>query len=122
MGRALVSVVGGRRVGPGVAMTGELSLGGGVLAVGGIKEKVLGAKRAGIHEVILPADNQPNVVEDLPEHLLEGMKIHYAHTLDEALEHALSKEKVLPMPLPKSEHAQRLPSSRVPPGHSEKFC
>src|SRR6266704_2402834 len=82
---ALVSLLSGRPIRPRVAMTGELSLTGVVLSVGGIKEKVLGAKRAGIHEVILPADNQPNVVEDLPEHLLEGMKIHYVHTLDEAL-------------------------------------
>jgi len=114
---ALVSLLSGRTVRPRVAMTGELSLAGVVLPVGGIKEKVLGAKRAGIHEVILPADNQPNVVEDLPEHLLEGMKIHYVHTLDEALEHALSKEKVLPMPLPKSEPAKKLPSEGIPPVH-----
>ena len=114
---ALVSLLSGRTVRPRVAMTGELSLAGVVLPVGGIKEKVLGAKRAGIHEVILPADNQPNVVEDLPEHLLEGMKIHYVHTLDEALEHALSKEKVLPMPLPKSEPAKKTPSEGIPPVH-----
>src|SRR5712692_699442 len=114
---ALVSLLSGRTVRPRVAMTGELSLAGVVLPVGGIKEKVLGAKRAGIHEVILPADNQPNVVEDLPEHLLEGMKIHYVHTLDEALEHALSKEKVLPMPLPKTEPAKKLPSEGIPPVH-----
>ncbi|HEX9223458.1 MAG TPA: endopeptidase La [Candidatus Acidoferrales bacterium] len=114
---ALVSLLSGRTVRPRVAMTGELSLAGVVLPVGGIKEKVLGAKRAGIHEVILPADNQPNVVEDLPEHLLEGMKIHYVHTLDEALEHALSKEKVLPMPLPKSEPAKKIPSEGIPPVH-----
>jgi len=114
---ALVSLLSGRTVRPRVAMTGELSLAGVVLPVGGIKEKVLGAKRAGIHEVILPADNQPNVVEDLPEHLLEGMKIHYVHTLDEALEHALSKEKVLPMPLPKTEPAKKIPSEGIPPVH-----
>ena len=114
---ALVSLLSGRTVRPRVAMTGELSLAGVVLPVGCIKEKVLGAKRAGIHEVILPADNQPNVVEDLPEHLLEGMKIHYVHTLDEALEHALSKEKVLPMPLPKSEPAKKIPSEGIPPVH-----
>src|SRR5216684_1167322 len=114
---ALVSLLSGRTVRPRVAMTGELSLAGVVLPVGGIKEKVLGAKRAGIHEVILPADNEPNVVEDLPEHLLEGMKIHYVHTLDEALEHALSKEKVLQMPLPKSEPAKKIPSEGIPPVH-----
>jgi ATP-dependent Lon protease len=70
-------------------MTGEISLSGVVLPVGGIKEKVLGAKRAGIREVILPADNEPNVKEDLLPHMLEGVKIHYVHTLDQALDLAL---------------------------------
>ena len=72
-------------------MTGEISLSGVVLPVGGIKEKVLGAKRAGIREVILPAENEPNVKEDLQPHVLEGMQIHYVSTVDEALEFALSK-------------------------------
>ena len=74
---ALVSLLSGRPVRPRVAMTGELSLTGVVLPVGGIKEKVLGAKRAGIREVILPAENEPNVNEDLQPHMLEGMEIHY---------------------------------------------
>src|SRR5271170_5869036 len=62
---ALVSLMSGRQVQPRVAMTGETSLSGVILPVGGIKEKVLGAKRAGIQHVILPADNEPNVKEDL---------------------------------------------------------
>jgi ATP-dependent Lon protease len=70
---ALVSLLSGRPVRPRVAMTGELSLSGVVLPVGGIKEKVLGAKRAGIREVILPAENEPNVKEDLQDHVLEGV-------------------------------------------------
>ena len=65
---ALVSLLTGRPVRPRVAMTGEISLSGFVLPVGGIKEKVLGAKRAGIREVILPAENEPNVKEDLQGH------------------------------------------------------
>ena len=88
---ALVSLLSGRPVRPRVAMTGEISLAGVVLPVGGIKEKVLGAKRAGIREVILPADNEPNVKEDLPEQLLEGLQVHFAHTIDEALKLALTK-------------------------------
>ena len=88
---ALVSLLSGRPVRPRVAMTGELSLSGVVLPVGGIKEKVLGAKRAGIREVILPAENEPNVKEDLQDHVLEGVEIHYARTVEQALDWALSK-------------------------------
>ena len=88
---ALVSLLSGRAVRPRVAMTGELSLSGVVLPVGGIKEKVLGAKRAGIREVILPAENEPNVKEDLQDHVLDGVEIHYARTVEQALDWALSK-------------------------------
>ncbi len=90
MAAALVSLLSGRPVRPMVAMTGEISLSGFVLPVGGIKEKVLGAKRAGLREVILPAENETNVKEDLAEQLPEGMQIHYVRTLDEALEKALT--------------------------------
>ena len=87
---ALVSMLSGRPVRPRVAMTGEISLSGVVLPVGGIKEKVLGAKRAGIREVILPAENEANVKEDLQSHLSDEMEIHYVHTVDEALALALT--------------------------------
>ncbi len=97
---ALVSLLTGRPVRPRVAMTGEISLSGIVLPVGGIKEKVLGAKRAGIREVILPSENQPNVQEDLKPEMLEGMQIHFVHTAEEALEIALGKfdKQVRPVP------------------------
>jgi ATP-dependent Lon protease len=88
---ALVSLLSGRPIRPRVAMTGEISLSGIVLPVGGIKEKVLGAKRAGIREVILPSENEPNVKEDLQEHLLEGIEIHFVRTAEQALEIALGK-------------------------------
>ncbi|MHB8559441.1 MAG: S16 family serine protease, partial [Candidatus Acidiferrales bacterium] len=88
---ALVSLLSGHAIRPRVAMTGEISLTGVVLPVGGIKEKVLGAKRAGIREVILPAENEPNVKEDLPADLLDGLQIHFVHTVDEALDLALGK-------------------------------
>ncbi len=87
---ALVSLLSSRPVRPRMAMTGEISLAGVVLPVGGIKEKVLGAKRAGIREVILPADNEPNVKEDLQPHMLEGIEIHYVRSVDEALQFALA--------------------------------
>jgi len=88
---ALVSLLSGRPMRPRVAMTGEISLSGIVLPIGGVKEKVLGAKRAGIREVILPADNEPNVKEDLPDELLEGVTVHFVRTAEEALEIALGK-------------------------------
>ena len=77
-------------------MTGEMTLSGVVLPIGGVKEKVLGAKRAGIKEVLLPADNEPNVLADLPPENLGDIKITYVRTLDEVLEHALQKEPVTP--------------------------
>ncbi len=88
---ALVSLLTGRAIKPRVAMTGEISLSGIVLPVGGIKEKVLGAKRAGIKEVILPSENEPNVKEDLPQEMLGDVKVHFVRTAEEALEIALGK-------------------------------
>ena len=58
-------------------MTGEITLSGNVLPIGGVKEKVLAAKRAGVHDVILPADNKTNVKEDLTPEQLENIRIHY---------------------------------------------
>jgi ATP-dependent Lon protease len=88
---SLVSLLTGRPVRPRVAMTGEISLTGVVLPIGGIKEKVLGAKRAGIREVILPSENEPNVKEDLQPHMLEGIQLHFVRTVEQALEIALGK-------------------------------
>ena len=97
---ALVSLLTGRAIRPRVAMTGEISLSGIVLPVGGIKEKVLGAKRAGIQEVILPSENEPNVKEDLPEEMLDGMKVHFVRTAEQALEIALGKFEKPARPIP----------------------
>jgi ATP-dependent Lon protease len=96
---ALVSLLTGRPVRDRLAMTGEMTLSGIVLPIGGVKEKVLGAKRAGITEVLLPADNEPNAVADLTPEILGDIKITYVRTLDEVLEHALSKEVVAPPPI-----------------------
>ncbi len=96
---ALVSLLTGRPVRDRLAMTGEMTLSGIVLPIGGVKEKVLGAKRAGIKEVLLPADNEPNAVADLTPEILGDIKITYVRTLDEVLEHALSKEVVAPPPI-----------------------
>ena len=68
-----------------MAMTGEITLSGHVLPVGGIKEKVLAARRAGINELILPAQNEKNVREDIQPELLKGIKIYYVRMIDEVL-------------------------------------
>jgi ATP-dependent Lon protease len=82
---AMVSELSRRPVRGDVAMTGEITLSGRVLPVGGIKEKVLAAKRLGIKEVILPRQNAKNVNEDLTDELRRGLTIHLVNTIDEAL-------------------------------------
>jgi ATP-dependent Lon protease len=82
---ALVSALSRRPVRGDVSMTGEITLSGKVLPVGGIKEKVLAARRAGIKEVILPKQNEKDVKEDLNEELRRGLTIHLVGTIDEAL-------------------------------------
>lgn len=89
MATALVSLLTKRRITPLLAMTGEITLSGNVLPVGGIKEKVLAAKRAGVHDVILPAENKMNVQEDLTKEQLENLNVHYVKTIEEALRVAL---------------------------------
>ena len=88
MATALVSLFADRRVKPRVALTGEITLTGQVLPVGGIKEKVLAAKRSGVHTMVLPKENEPNVQEDIPAHLREGVTFHFVKTVDEVLGHA----------------------------------
>ncbi|MFQ5678594.1 MAG: endopeptidase La [Gemmatimonadota bacterium] len=88
MAVALISALGRHRARNDVAMTGEITLTGRVLPIGGLKEKVLGACRAGITEIILPADNA-NDVEELPEPVREQMEFHLVNTLDEVMTLAL---------------------------------
>lgn len=82
-----------RKVKKALAMTGEITLRGRVLPVGGIKEKLLAAKRAGIKEVILCEDNKKDVDDIKPEYL-KGLSFHYVKQMEEVLEYALLKEKV----------------------------
>jgi len=89
MATALVSLLTGRPVRPLTAMTGEITLSGDVLPIGGIKEKVLAAKRAGVTRVILPAENKTNVEEDLTPEQLENVEIHYVKRIGEVLDLAL---------------------------------
>ena len=86
---ALVSELTGRPVRGDVAMTGEITLSGHVLPVGGIKEKVLAARRHGVFEVIMPAQNEKNVNEDLSQDLRRDMTIHFISTIEEVLTLAL---------------------------------
>ncbi|QXD15692.1 endopeptidase La [Rhodocaloribacter litoris] len=90
---ALVSIYTQRRVRHTVAMTGEITLRGMVLPVGGIKEKVLAAKRAGIETVLLPEKNRKDVAEIKPE-ALEGLQIVYVNRVEEVLEHVLEPNPV----------------------------
>ncbi|HSC44243.1 MAG TPA: endopeptidase La [Candidatus Acidoferrum sp.] len=112
---SLVSLLSGRPIKNRLAMTGEMTLSGVVLPVGGIKEKVLGAKRAGVKEVLLPADNEPNAKADLPPELLGDLKITYVHTLDEVLQNALEKEAVAPPVVPPAaEPKTKRPAAEAP--------
>jgi ATP-dependent Lon protease len=86
---AIVSLLTGRPVRPRVAMTGEVTLSGRVLPVGGIKEKVLAAHRLGVKEVLLPKRNEKAVKEDIPENVSRDLKIRLVSSIEEVLEAAL---------------------------------
>ena len=87
---ALVSALTGRKVKKAIAMTGEITLRGKVLPVGGIREKILAAKRAGIKEIILCSENKKDI-DDIKKEYLKGLKFHYADHIKEVLETALLK-------------------------------
>src|SRR5450432_799977 len=89
MATALVSLLTVRPIHPLTAMTGEITLSGNVLPIGGIKEKFLAAKRSGVRTVILPAENKTNVEEDLTPDQLENVTVHYVKTIPEVLALAL---------------------------------
>ena len=82
---AMTSLFTGRSVRPRLAMTGEITLTGQVLPVGGIKEKVLAAHRAGIHKVLLPARNEKDLKEDLPESVQKELDVQYVTEASEVL-------------------------------------
>jgi ATP-dependent Lon protease len=91
MATALLSMLTDRRVRPNLAMTGEITLTGQVLPVGGIKEKVLAAKRSGVREVIMPFENEVNVREDLKSEQIGDMKMHFVKMMEEVVNLALEK-------------------------------
>jgi ATP-dependent Lon protease len=90
---ALASAFTQRKVKPNLAMTGEITLRGRVLAVGGIKEKLLAAKRAGIKEIVLSADNRKDV-DEIKKDYIKDLKFHYVEKMSDVLRIALMKEKV----------------------------
>jgi ATP-dependent Lon protease len=89
MATVLASLLTDTAVRPLTAMTGEITLSGNVLPVGGIKEKFLAARRAGVEHIILPAENRQNVEEDLTPEMMEGVTVHYANQIDDVLAVAL---------------------------------
>jgi ATP-dependent Lon protease len=105
MAVALASELTGRPVRGDIAMTGEITLSGRVLPVGGIKEKVLAAKRLGVKEIILPRQNDKDVKEDLNEELRRDLTIHLVSTIDEAVLLALTP--------PTTAHRERRTATRV---------
>jgi len=96
MATALISAVSGRKVRADLAMTGELTLTGRVLPIGGVKEKVLGAVRAGISEVILPIENEAHL-EDLPDAVRNSLTVHLVEDLDRVVELAIRGVRTKPV-------------------------
>ncbi len=93
MATALASLVTGRPVRPEVAMTGEITLTGRVLPIGGVKEKILAARRAGITTVILPRENKKDVDEDVPDEVKKVMDFQFVESVDQVFNIALEEKK-----------------------------
>ncbi len=91
---ALASLLTCRKVKPRTAMTGEITLRGKVLPVGGLKEKILAARRAGVETVIVPKENRKDVVEEVPEDIRNSMRIEYVEDVSQVLELALEPDSI----------------------------
>ena len=89
---SLVSLLADRPVQPFTAMTGEITLSGVLLPIGGLKEKVLAARRSGIKRIIIPADNEPNLRDEIPDHIRGDLEIFLASTVEQALDLALTSD------------------------------
>jgi len=103
MATVLASLLTDTPVRPLTAMTGEITLSGNVLPVGGIKEKFLAARRAGVTTIILPAENRQDVEEDLTPELIGGVEIHYASRIEDVLAVALPQLKARQDAMPAAE-------------------
>ena len=113
MATTIISALTGIPVRRDVAMTGEITLRGKVLAIGGLKEKILAAHRAGIKEVILPEDNQKDL-KDIPESVLEDIEVHLVETMDEVLKIAMER------PLGREEKEEFVKEQQPPPKMGER--
>jgi ATP-dependent Lon protease len=116
MATALVSALSGRKIRRDVAMTGELTLTGRVLPIGGLKEKILGAIRAGIDEIIMPLDNEADL-DDLQEEVRNSLTIHFVEDLDQVIKIALRSEKA-EKKTAKRKTAKRKPGVKVSPAQN----
>ncbi len=114
MATALVSLITGRKVKPHLGMTGEITLRGQVLPVGGIKEKVLAAHRNGLKTIVLPKRNQYDL-EDVPDEIKTSMTFIAVETMDDVLQAALEPSPARPRTAPGATPAKRL--SRNPRGN-----
>lgn len=92
MATSLVSLITGRKVNPQVGMTGEITLRGQVLPIGGVKEKVLAAHRSGLGTVILPKQNEKDL-DDVPDEIRKSMKFVFAETVEDVINSALERPK-----------------------------
>jgi len=113
---SLVSLISGRKVKPNVGMTGEITLRGQVLPIGGLKEKVLAAHRNGLRTIILPKRNEQDL-DDVPEEIKKSMKFIYAETMDDVLESALEANHKSSAPrsgsADKSAHSKQAPKKQT---------
>jgi ATP-dependent Lon protease len=91
MATAMASALSGKLVNGNIAMTGEITLRGSVLPVGGIKEKVLAAHRAGCQAVVIPRENEKDL-EDIPDNVRQAMEFTLVATMDEVLSKVLVKQ------------------------------
>ncbi|MGH8165472.1 MAG: S16 family serine protease, partial [Rhodanobacteraceae bacterium] len=98
MTTAMASLYSGLPARTDIAMTGEVTLAGLVLPIGGVKEKVLAARRSGIRRVILPGGNKKDL-RDLPDHVRQEMQFHFADRIEEVLSIAIPNVKVKPLAL-----------------------
>jgi ATP-dependent Lon protease len=118
IGTALASALAKIPVRRDIAMTGEITLRGKVLPIGGLKEKLLAAQRAGVFEVILPKANEKDI-PDLPEALKSAMKLHFVDQMDEVLKIAL-QSPLTAFVEPDAATMAAIPPSELPPGHTAR--